>query len=487
MKTSKLLFSFLLIYFLNNCWTQNASDLDNTFSHNGIKILNFGPGNYFGSKVGIQSSNKIIFIGEYSDSQMIIRINLNGDIDKEFGGNGSGYVKTDGIYLASLQNDDKIVLVGKNATGNLVLSRLTSNGLLDNSFGINGIQISNNIGSYSIVKLIEVYSDGKILVLAKIYNNVWKLGLYRFKSNGLLDNSFSEDGIVLIPNDKVDYLNSLKIQTDGKILIGISNKVFRFNGDGTFDYLFGINGEQEIPISEIYSLETLSDDKIICIGDKNFGGKNVFALSRLDKNGSIDEYFIKEGLQICSFGRGAYARDIKLLKEGKIIVGGFTYANGDENEGDVDFALAMFNNDGTLDKSFGQNGIQTTDFQFSDDFAYSIAIQKDGKILLAGDTDNGFALARYLGTYSTSIINQTASAKDGDLNIFPNPAFDNVFIEGIQHSGKVEILNMHGQIMGTKDVVEETTSIDLSKLGSGVFILRINTNGEVIDKKLVKL
>ena len=59
-----------------------------------------------------------------------------------------------------------------------------------------------------------------------------------------------------------------------------------------------------------------------------------------------------------------------------------------------DFALARYNADGTLDPGFSGDGTRTTNFG-GDDVAYDVALQPDGKILVAGSSSGAFALARY--------------------------------------------------------------------------------------------
>ena len=97
-----------------------------------------------------------------------------------------------------------------------------------------------------------------------------------------------------------------------------------------------------------------------------------------------------------SFGNGSFdfARSVALQPNGKIVVAGeASIGNGS------DFALARYNSDGTVDASFGTGGTVTTDFAGSDDRAFSVGVQPNGKIVAAGQATIGgrilFALARY--------------------------------------------------------------------------------------------
>lgn len=103
--------------------------------------------------------------------------------------------------------------------------------------------------------------------------------------------------------------------------------------------------------------------------------------------GVLDTSFGTAGKVVTSINAGAdKAYGVVLQTDGKIVVGGMTTSAVSGK----DFACVRYNIDGSLDTTFGTGGIVTTDIQTgSDDVAYSIAIQADGKILLAGYTDSG--------------------------------------------------------------------------------------------------
>lgn len=102
---------------------------------------------------------------------------------------------------------------------------------------------------------------------------------------------------------------------------------------------------------------------------------------------SLDASFGVDGKVITSINNGAdIAYAVSLQQDGKIVVGGMTLSSTTGK----DFACLRYNLDGTLDSSFGTNGIVTIDIQVgSEDVAYSLAIQNDGKIVLAGYSDDG--------------------------------------------------------------------------------------------------
>jgi len=114
-------------------------------------------------------------------------------------------------------------------------------------------------------------------------------------------------------------------------------------------------------------------------------------------NGSLDTTFSGDGMAKFGFGSGRqdFARDLIIQSDGKILVVGYT---GDANEDNNNFAVARLNGDGSLDSTFSGDGRQTTSFG-AEDFASSVALQTDGKIIVAGsratEALTSFAMARY--------------------------------------------------------------------------------------------
>ena len=133
-----------------------------------------------------------------------------------------------------------------------------------------------------------------------------------------------------------------------------------------------------------------TNGKIIVAG-VSFGPNPKFALARYRKDGRLNAGFGGDGRVTTDFTEGGDgASALAIQADRKIVAAGYSGGGG--------FALARYNTDGTLDPSFGQDGKVTTDFT-EEAFANAVAIQADGKILVAGGTyDDGFqslALARY--------------------------------------------------------------------------------------------
>ncbi|MCB9208091.1 MAG: hypothetical protein H6612_05820 [Ignavibacteriales bacterium] len=171
--------------------------------------------------------------------------------------------------------------------------------------------------------------------------------------------------------------------------------------DGTLDNTFGSNGIVTTPVGSGidigYSVAVQSDGKILVAGNAINNSSQDFAVVRYNTNGTLDGSFGSGGKVITPIGAyddGGYA--VAVQSDGKILVAGNSYNISTSS----DFAVVRYNIDGSLDGSFGTGGIVTTNIGNGDN-GRSIAIQSDGKILLVGYTSgSGFgnsdiALIRY--------------------------------------------------------------------------------------------
>ena len=141
-----------------------------------------------------------------------------------------------------------------------------------------------------------------------------------------------------------------------------------------------------------------SDGKIVVAGFSFNGSNNDFALTRYNSNGSLDTTFDGDGKVTTAVGSSAdVAYSVAIQSDGKIVVAGSS-DDGSSNESN-EFALTRYNSDGSLDTTFDGSGKVTTAVGSSADVAYSVAIQSDGKIVVVGSSDDGsdwdFALTRY--------------------------------------------------------------------------------------------
>jgi uncharacterized delta-60 repeat protein len=200
-----------------------------------------------------------------------------------------------------------------------------------------------------------------------------------------------------------DSAYSVTLQADGKIVAAGSSApvsdfaVVRYNTDGSLDTSFGGTGKVRtdvISYDVATSVAIQTDGKIVVAGYAS-GSNYDFALVRYHTDGSLDTSFGGMGKVTTDFGSDDFASSVAIQADGKIVATGSS--GGLSNN---DFALVRYNSDGSLDASFGGTGKITTDFgSRAEDQARSVTIQADGKIVAAGysghTATHDFALVRY--------------------------------------------------------------------------------------------
>ena len=228
---------------------------------------------------------------------------------------------------------------------------------------------------------------------------------------GSLDTTFGTNGLVStnIYGDS-EFASSVIVQPNGKIiLVGKAENsnlinvfaLVRYNQNGTLDDSFGSNGKVLTDLtgdnSYCESVALQSDGKIIVVGSTTINYNYDFALARYNENGTLDASFGTGGIVTTDFilNNPDTAYSVAIQSDGKIVLAGSTSSDGIITQ----FAMARYNSTGFLDGSFGSGGKVITDFSGNNSAAYSIALQNDGKIVLGGTSFVGnymnFALARY--------------------------------------------------------------------------------------------
>jgi uncharacterized delta-60 repeat protein len=228
---------------------------------------------------------------------------------------------------------------------------------------------------------------------------------------GDLDTSFDEDGRVdfNVFGGVDDSARAVAVQPDGKIVLAgwwcgfgadCNTSTFalsRFNPDGSLDKTFGSGGRAVVAFPNGWALATdvaiQADGKIVAAGWRNDDdGVNDadFALIRLEPDGDLDPSFSGDGKVTTTFGGSDVGSALALQGDGKLVVAGSTRGCGDE-----DFALARYNTDGSLDTSFSGDGRVCTGFGGDREGALAVAIQNNAfpgdhrtRIVVAGTTDD---------------------------------------------------------------------------------------------------
>jgi uncharacterized delta-60 repeat protein len=296
-----------------------------------------------------------------------------------------------------------------------------SAGSLDLSFGPTHTGVARLAFSGptpDIAGAVVVQADGKIVVAGRGgRGEAGGLGitLARYNVDGSPDKTFgpTRDGQSLIPigyDTSDDLPTALALQPDGKIVLGHAQSgapglnygyftVVRFTRDGIIDQTFGDRGYAVVGFAHSYgqnlaALVVRPDGRILAAGRADANGSTDFdsgadfAFVQLNADGSRDATFGPAGDGTLVYG-GKYEDEmdaIAMLSDGSVLAAGQSRA---------DFAMVRLTPGGMIDPTFGTKGLVKTDFGFPSDFARGIAIQGDGRIILAGTAGPDFAVARY--------------------------------------------------------------------------------------------
>ncbi len=308
-------------------------------------------------------------------------------------------------FWSTIQADQKIISVGK-LNSDIVIYRTNPDGTPDSTFGINGMTITTD----GVAFACALQSGGKIVVSGFRVSND-KLFIARYLPTGVIDSTFSNDGMFIKQFFSSDYSAiSLIIQPNQKIVAGCRRGnygfttgflIFRLNQSGTLDSTFGDNGVKIIDYGpvidspEMHAMINQPDNKILIAGEYN----HEFVVARLDADGTLDPGFGNGGkLILSSIDPGFYqwGNTIGLQSSGKIILGLCDEAG--------QYLFLRLNSNGVLDSTFANNGLFNMTIEntiyFHDELS-SIIVTPNDKIIGAG----------YMYPNTTSVIDS------GDIEI----------------------------------------------------------------------
>jgi len=229
-------------------------------------------------------------------------------------------------------------------------------------------------------------------------------------TDGDLDPTFGTGGKVVTDFGSTDWLSAIAVQPDGKIVaigdVHPSGKfaLARYNSDGSLDATFGNGGKVITVIANVQEFASglliLPNGKIMISGTIALpsSSDSSFALLRYNSDGSLDTTFGNSGIVTTNVGPDDdHGYRIALQSDGKIVVAG---RKGiffyPTDQRKGNVALVRYNPDGSLDATFGNGGTVISDFgQGLESYALALMIQPDGKIAIAGENAYVFLVARY--------------------------------------------------------------------------------------------
>jgi uncharacterized delta-60 repeat protein len=378
-----------------------------------------------------QNDGSIYLIVGTSESALITRLHANGTIDSSYGYYGYSKLVSFDIAKGALQTDGKIVVAGTSSE-DFALARYNTDGSLDTTFAGDG-KLTTDFGTGNDqASAIAIQIDGKIVVVGTSSGD---LALARYNTNGTLDATFSENGRQTTHFEPAVAGVSAAIQGDGKIVAGFRNSFregwnrVRYNTDGSLDKTFSGDGIEATDFGSsgaIASIALQPDGKIVAVGSTDQSGYDYFTLTRYNTDGTLDKTFSGDGIE-------TFASVVTIQTNGKIVAVGTAY---DDEKNFQIFSVARYNTDGTPDATFSGDGSQKTDLGYGQgQYPQSVVIQNDGGILVAGTAYNDipdFALVRYNadGTLDTTF------SEDGKLLDYIHSSNTYYTSTAIQNDGK---------------------------------------------------
>ena len=283
-------------------------------------------------------------------------------------------------------------------------------GEFDPTFSGNG-KLTTHLRDFAVVNSVAIDARGRIVVggLSRPDDGPLDFALARYKSRGSLDPTFSGDGKVTTSFGGFSgaIAHSIAIDAQGRIVAGgftgqpSEFTLARYNPDGSLDASFDADGKLTAAIGDsdaaINSVAIDAEGRIVAGGSSGTFRRADFALARFNPDGSLDASFDGDGKLTTAFGdTDDYATSVAIDADGRIVAGG---VSGRPNRSD--FALARYNPDGSLDAGFDGDGMLTTRFGSRRDIAHSVAIDSRARIVAGGVKTrrrgrSNFALARYL-------------------------------------------------------------------------------------------
>src|SRR3972149_4045700 len=268
-------------------------------------------------------------------------------------------------------------------------------GDLDTTFSGDGRKTTDILGLYNPGYGLALPPDGKIVAAGPANTGPGNdMGMVRYRPGGNLDDTCSGDGIrTLDLGAGNEGAEDVAVQPDGRIVAvgytegpgGTDFAVARFREGGALDASFAGDGIRTTDfasgLQESYGVALQDDGKIVVVGytDDAGGTEADLLVVRYEANGALDPTFSGDGKKVTDCGASDGLQGVAIQPDGKIVVAGWS-----SNGSDRDVAVARFRPKGKPDDAFSDEGFVRHAFTFGDDEAHAVALQGGGEVVVAG-------------------------------------------------------------------------------------------------------
>lgn len=297
----------------------------------------------------------------------------NGALDASFNATGKLGSTDENANGITTDKDNKILVVGhdrQSTTHNIFVKRYLTNGSLDNSFGTNGrlnIDLNND---YDYGRCIKALDNGKYLISGQ--NSVgpyFRPFVMRITSNGLIDSTFGTNGVCLLTASQVNTdAWAFEVSSSGSIYVaGYTNinfvtksVVWKVNPNGTMNTNFGSSGKTTINVNSnaerLFGID-LYNNRIVGVGTSYDGSMNSGTMVMLDTNGNLNNNFNSSGyLNYAYNNTETRLYDVSITANQIIFVGNYT----NDTSANTTALVCSFKLNGTSNTNFGTSGVWTS-------------------------------------------------------------------------------------------------------------------------------
>jgi uncharacterized delta-60 repeat protein len=412
---------------------------DPSFGDNGFAIID-EPSlkNEFLTDLVVLPDGKILGAGSRGNVSgfLLTRLTPNGKPDPSFGTDGIRVepdLNMEGnpreIEAIESRPDGKLVAAGlgrgPGGVGAFEFARYRPNGELDPGFGANGLATVPITPSGEAFGLAQT-PDGK-LVAAGDNGSQNEAVVVRLTEDGEPDSTFNAAPkgvrIVNVPESIAEEAEAVQVLSEGTILIGgvSENGAFLAELDASGNPVGGFGkagivvhdmGTDIVPTGEIFDLKVLPDGRILATGDALAAPNDEESfVARFLPNGELDPSFASGGIfRANPTPEDDETESLEILPDGRILAAGL---RGETDLGqNADTWLYRLTAGGQSDTSFGGNGESFASAVPGSDGAFGLALQPDGKAVIAGDAEepggSKLLLGRFLADPSPELVKAKA-------------------------------------------------------------------------------
>jgi uncharacterized delta-60 repeat protein len=342
-----------------------------------------------------------------------------GRLDPAFGAGGTAVTEFPSSYAGAravaVQADGRVVAAGFAHTDNTILQdvalvRYDASGELDPTFGSGGRVRTDFGGRFDEALAVAVQPDGRIVVAGSSADATGSdMAVARYLRDGTPDASFDADGMALVDFGGEAVARAVALQRDGKIVLAgwavqlagagccaADFALARLTASGAPDSSFG--GDGRVVTDFLPGVDNGQDaadavlvqpgGRILAAGSGVTGGSVDFAVARYRGDGSLDPTFGVHGRVTTDFvGDVDEIRDLAAHPTGGIVAGGRSCELPGQSDEVCDFGLVRYTQGGALDRRFGRHGRVRTDLgaEFGEGVR-GVVVQRDGRIVAGGET-----------------------------------------------------------------------------------------------------